>query len=120
MPRRLNGTTRSIGATGAAVHGSYSPLDRRTDRNILLAAEPEIAVLKEEFREHLETTRNLDTGSDDYDVQLQNQAARTGELAARAALLHGRLRAEIHAVLTEEQRALAAEGREHRRRFEHF
>ena len=89
-------------------------------RNILLAAEPEITALKEELREHFETTRNLDTGSDDYDVELQNHAARTGELAARAALLHGRVRAEIHAVLTEEQRALAAEGREHRRRFEHF
>jgi Spy/CpxP family protein refolding chaperone len=72
--------------------------------NIMEAAKPEFDALRDRGMANREATRNLDVEDPDYGVKLQDLSAASGELAASAAELRGRVRAEIHAILTPEQR----------------
>lgn len=78
-------------------------------RNIVDAAAPEMTSLRERTRENHEQIRALDSNQADYDAALANLARTSGELATEATLLHGRLRAELNAVLTAEQQQKLAE-----------
>jgi len=86
--------------------------------NILAAAKPEIDALRERAKAGRESLRSLDVDEPDYGTRLQNQATEIGALTSEATLLHGRLRADVYAVLTPEQRAQASAGRSGMR--EHF
>lgn len=78
-------------------------------QNIVDAASPEMEALRDRAKENREAVRKLDVSDPDYDAKLSNLASANGELATSATLLHGRLRAEIDALLTPEQRATLAE-----------
>ena len=80
-------------------------------RNIVDAAQPEIDALRERGRAAREQMHSLDVDNPDYGVELQNLATEIGEVTSAATLLHGRLRADVYAVLTPEQRELAANHR---------
>lgn len=80
-------------------------------KNIVEAARPEIAELRDRARENHKAVRELDADDADFGAKLSNLAHTSGELATQATLLHGRLRAEINAVLTPEQRQKLAESR---------
>jgi Spy/CpxP family protein refolding chaperone len=73
-------------------------------RNITEAAAPEMAALRERTRQNHDQIRALDTSQPGYDSALTNLARVSGELATEATMLHGRLRAELNAALTAEQR----------------
>lgn len=79
-------------------------------RNIADAAAPEIEAVRERARANREGLRNLDPGDQGYDAGLNRLADENGYLAAEATRLFGRLRAELHAVLTAEQQQQLAEG----------
>ncbi|MBT8066686.1 MAG: Spy/CpxP family protein refolding chaperone [Gammaproteobacteria bacterium] len=78
--------------------------------NIMAAAKPEMKALREKVRANHEALRALGPG----DPEVQNIAISNGELATEATLLFARVRGEIDAVLTDEQRAELAELKERR------
>ena len=59
---------------------------------------------------------SLDVNDPDYGSNLQNLSVEIGALTSEATLLHGRLRADVYAELTPEQRERAAAGRNGMRR----
>jgi Spy/CpxP family protein refolding chaperone len=71
--------------------------------NIMEAAKPEFESLRARANVHRQAIRALDTNDADYGTKLQNQSAESGELAAELTQLTGRIRGEVHAVLTPEQ-----------------
>lgn len=78
-------------------------------RNIVSAATPEMQELRDRAMQNHEAVRTLDASDPDFDTRLSTLARENGDLASAATLLHGRLRAEINAVLTPEQREEFAE-----------
>ncbi len=86
--------------------------------NILAAAQPEIDALRERSKASRDALRALDVDDPDYGSSLQNKSTEIGALTSEAALLHGRLRADIYALLTLGQREQASAGRAGMR--EHF
>lgn len=83
--------------------------------NIITSAQPEFETLRESGQSHRAAMRELDVSDPDYGTKLQNLAAEKGELAAAVTQLRGRIRADIHAVLTPEQQAQLAQFEENRR-----
>jgi Spy/CpxP family protein refolding chaperone len=83
---------------------------RESVKNIMEAAKPELKALREKFRANQEALQALDAG----DPEIQNIAISNGQLATEGTLLFSRIRGEVHAVLTEEQLAKAAELKEER------
>mgnify|MGYP001821667869 FL=1 len=78
---------------------------RESVDNIMSAAKPEIKALRERAKANHEALKALGPG----DPEVQNIAISNGELATEATLLFARVRSEIDAVLTDEQRAELAE-----------
>ena len=72
--------------------------------NILSAAKPEIDALRERAEANRKAMYELDAGDSNHDAKLNNLAAEKGAIVSEQAMLHGRLKADIHAVLTPEQR----------------
>ena len=66
-----------------------------------------IDALRERGRANRLALRELDTSEADYAVTLDNLAAEHGRLATERIMLMGRVRAQIAAELTEEQRVEA-------------
>ena len=87
----------------------------QTVANIVESARPEFESLRESGRSQREAMRELQVSDPDYGSKLQNLAAERGELAAASTQLRGRVRAEIHAVLTPEQQQKMAEFESNRR-----
>ena len=79
--------------------------------NILTAAKPEIDALRERAQATRKAMHELSVNDSTYGTDLQNLSTKIGALTSEATLLHGRLRADVFAQLTDEQRERAAEGR---------
>ena len=75
--------------------------------NILAAAKPEMEALRDRARAGRTSMESLDVNDPDYGSKLQNASTEIGALASEAALLYGRLRADVYAVLTPAQQAEA-------------
>ena len=86
-----------------------------TVQNILEAAKPEIEALREQVRANREALQALDPDDPAYATQLNNLALSNGQLATDGTLLATRIRTEIDAVLTDEQRQKLARGKERMR-----
>lgn len=93
-----------------AEHLDLDDAQRESVKNIMDAAKPEMKALREKVRANHEALRTLDAG----DPEIQNIAIENGELATEGTLLFARVRGEVHAVLTDEQRAKMAEFKEQR------
>ena len=78
-------------------------------KNILEAAKPEFDALRDRGRETRTALMALDPADADYGAALQNLSVESGQVATDLTLLHGRVRSEVNAVLTPEQRELLAE-----------
>lgn len=78
-------------------------------KNILEAAKPEFDELRQRGRDLRQALMALDPADADYGAALQNLSVDSGQVATDIALLHGRVRSEVHAILTPEQRSLLAE-----------
>lgn len=83
---------------------------RESVDNILSAAKPEMKALRERARANHDAMKALSPG----DPEVQSIATSNGELATEATLLFARVRGEIDAVLTDEQRAQLAQLKEER------
>lgn len=90
-------------------HLDLDETQSQTISNILQAVESEADSLRERSRTNYEALRALDVNDANYSTTLQNLSAQSGELATERALLHGRVRGEIHAVLTAEQQQKMAD-----------
>ena len=101
-------------------HLDLDDIQSQTIGNILEAARPEIDALRERAQTTREAMHELDVDDPDYGSNLQRLSTEIGALTSEATLLHGRLRADVFAELTPEQRERAAEGRGRmRHRFRH-
>lgn len=94
-----------------AEHLDLDDVQRESVKNIMEAAKPELKALREQFSSNREALQALDAG----DPEVQNIAISNGQLATEGTLLFSRIRGEIHAVLTDEQLAKAAEFKEQRK-----
>lgn len=72
--------------------------------NILSAAKPQMDALRERAEANRKAMHELDAGDSNHEAKLNNLAAEKGAIVTEQAMLHGRLKADIHAVLTPEQR----------------
>ena len=79
-------------------------VQRQKIDNIMTAAKPQMDALRERAGTNSKAIHELVIG-EDYAARLNELATETGAIATEHALLHGRLKAEIDAVLTPEQRA---------------
>ena len=98
-----------------ADHLDLDDAQRETVKNILEAAKPEMEALREQFKANREALEALDTSDPAYSTELNNIALSNGQLATDGTLLFTRVRAEVNAVLTDEQREKAARAKERRR-----
>lgn len=94
-----------------AEHLDLDDVQRESVENIMSAAQPEMEALREKVRANREAMRTLGAN----DPELQNIAISNGELATEGTLLFTRIRSEVDAVLTNEQRAKLAEFKDHKR-----
>ena len=90
-------------------HRDLDETQSQTISNILLAVKPEADLLRERSRTNHEALRVLDVNDANYSATLQDLSAQSGQLATERTLLHGRVRGEIHAVLTAEQQQQMAD-----------
>ena len=101
----------------------YLDLDatqRAEVQNIVEAARPEFEALRMQLRANREAMQSLDAEVPGYWTQLNDIAISNGQLATDGTLLFTRVRTEIRAVLTEEQRDKLARSRERMQNaFEH-
>jgi Spy/CpxP family protein refolding chaperone len=101
-------------------HLDLDDTQSQTIGNILESAKPEINALRERSEATRKAMHELDVNDPDYGSNLQRLSTEIGALTSEATLLHGRLRAEVFAELTTEQRERAAQGRGRmRHRFHH-
>ena len=102
-------------------HLDLDETQSQTVSNILLTVQSEADLLHERSRANRSALRALDVNDANYDATLQNLAVESGELEAEKTLLHGRVRGEIHAVLTAEQQQKLTDrvGRKESRRRHH-
>lgn len=72
--------------------------------NIVSAAKPEIDALRERAEANRKAMHELDVNDSNHDARLNVLASEKGTIATEQALVHGRLKSRINAVLTPEQR----------------
>lgn len=86
--------------------------------NILSAAKPQLDELRKRAEVNRRAMHELDASDSNHDAKLNSLAAEQGSIVSEQAMLHGRLKADIHAVLTPEQRQeLAEKSKKMRERF---
>lgn len=100
-------------------HLDLDELQEEKLKNILSAAKPELDDLRGRARANREARSGLDTSDPDYSATVAYLAAENGEIVTSRMVLMGRIRAEINAELSDEQRAKLAERGAHRGRGGH-
>lgn len=99
-----------------ADHLDLDETQRAQVQNIMEAAKPEFEALREQKRANREALSSLDALDPGYSAQLNDIAVSNGQLATDGTLLFSRVRSEINAVLTEEQREKLARGKDRMRK----
>ena len=98
-----------------ADHLDLDETQRQSVANIAEAAKPEFQALRDSVRANRQALAALDPADANYSVDLNSIAADNGRLATEATLLVTRVRNDVKAVLTEEQRAKLEERNEERK-----
>ncbi len=98
-----------------ADHLDLNDTQRTQLRNIVEAARPEFEALREQMRANREALISLDAENPGYSTILNDIATSNGRLASDGTLLFTRVRSEINAVLTDEQRDKLARSKERMR-----
>lgn len=80
-------------------------------RNIIESARPEFMAIRDELRANREALESLDESDPGFAIVLEDIAMSNGQLATEATLVGFRVRSDIHAVLTDEQREKAERGK---------
>ena len=97
-----------------AKHLELDEAQKQSIENILDASRPEFQALRTDFRANRRALDALDPADANYSAAINDIAAENGRLATEGTLLMSRVRNEIHAVLTEEQRAKLEQGKQRR------
>lgn len=87
-----------------ADHLDLDETQRAQVRDIMQAAKPEFQAIRQQVQANRETLTSLDPNDPDYATVLNNVAASNGQLATEGTLLAHRVRSEIQAILTVEQK----------------
>ncbi len=95
-----------------ADHLDLSDEQRATIEGILEASKPEMEALREQVKANREAIQALDPSNASYDAELNNIALSNGELATTGTLLAVRVKTEVAAVLTDDQKAKLERGKE--------
>ena len=82
---------------------------KQTVQNIQTAAKPEITALRERTKANRDKMQALGADDPNRSALLNDIAVENGQLATEATLLFDRVRGELSAVLTDEQRAMVEE-----------
>lgn len=82
---------------------------RQEIENVISAAKPEMDALRARAEANRKAMHELDVNDSSYDTRLNVMASEKGAIATEQALLHGRLKSDIHGVLTPEQGEMLAE-----------
>ena len=98
-----------------ADHLDLDDTQRESVRNIMEAAKPELEAFRDQLRSNREALMALETSDPAYSTAVNNIAVANGQLATEGTLLATRIRSEINAVLTDEQREKLARGKERMR-----
>ena len=98
-----------------ADHLDLDDTQRTQVRNIVEAARPEFEALREQMRANRDALISLDAENPGYSTILNDIATSNGRLASDGTLLFTRVRSEINAVLTDEQRDKLARSKERMR-----
>ena len=114
-PRGLFGPGPELMLEHMADHLDLDDTQRENVKNILQAAKPELTALREQARGNREALMALETSDPAYSTEINNIAISNGQLATEGTLLFTRIRSEINAVLTDEQREKLARGKERMR-----
>lgn len=77
--------------------------------NIMEASKPEFESLRQRSRANHEATRSLDVSDAEFGAKLQSLAIENGQLTTEMTILQGRVRADVHGVLTPDQQRKLAE-----------
>lgn len=77
---------------------------RQEIENIVAATKPEMDALRARAETNRNAMHELDVDDANHDARLSNLASEKGAIATEQALIHGRLKSDINAVLTPEQR----------------
>ncbi|MEM1176003.1 MAG: Spy/CpxP family protein refolding chaperone [Pseudomonadota bacterium] len=80
--------------------------------SILEASKPEMRALRQQLKANREAIQALDPAGTSYAAELNNLALSNGELATTGTLLSVRVKTEVAAVLTDEQKARLKRGKE--------
>ena len=99
-----------------ADHLDLDDTQRAQVLNIMEAAKPEFEALREQMRANREALASLDAQDPGYSAQLNDIAMSNGQLATDGTLLFSRVRSEVNAVLTEEQREKLARSKNRMRK----
>ena len=94
-----------------AKHLELDEAQQQSIENILEAARPEFHALRTDFRANRQALEALDPADPDYTSAINAIAAENGRLATEGTLLMSRVRNEVHAVLTAEQREKLQQGK---------
>ena len=110
----MRGPGRDFGGPEAMIsrmtrHLGLDDTQTQSIENIMQAAKPELDALRQRSHANDKAVRSLDAGDAAYGSKLQNLSVESGELAAEMTLLRGRIRGDVHAVLTPEQQQKLAE-----------
>jgi Spy/CpxP family protein refolding chaperone len=98
-----------------AKHLELDEAQQQSIENILEATRPEFQALRTDFRANRRALQALDPADPDYTAAINDIAAENGRLATEGTLLMSRVRNEVHSVLTDEQRAKLAQGKQRMR-----
>lgn len=99
-----------------ASHLNLDDAQQQAMQNILDTAQPEIDALRERKKTNRKAMQALDSNDPDYSALINNIAVENGQLATEGTLLFSRIRNEVHAVLTDEQRDQLAARRDSMRK----
>lgn len=119
----FSGTVLAFGPRGADAPGHIEALADRLEvtdgqraalRAVVDGSRPQLRALQDRARVNRQALRALDPAAADYRAQVDLLAAEHGEISSQMVRLRAGMRADIQAILTEEQRLQAAELRERR------
>jgi Spy/CpxP family protein refolding chaperone len=99
-----------------ANHLDLDEAQQQSMQAILDASKSEIDALRTRRKANREAMQALDSNAPDYSALINNIALENGQLATEGTLLFSRIRNDINAVLTDEQREKLATRRENMRK----
>ena len=114
-PHRGGGGDRHIQRMADELN--LSDTQRQQFKQIHRAARGEKLAIRDAMQDNREALHKLDPSASDYSSQVERLAEEKGDLVKRMIIQRSQVRAQMHAILTPEQRELAKDMKKHRPKF---